>query len=38
MMDISVKKAVDRLTEIKLEKQALADEERVLMAQLQTEA
>ena len=38
MMETSVKKAVDRLTEIKLEKQALADEERVLMAQLQTEA
>lgn len=38
MMETSVKKAVDRLAEIKTSKQALADEERVLTAYLQTEA
>ena len=38
MMEISVKKAVDRLAEIKTSKQVLADEERVLTAYLQTEA
>ena len=38
MMETSVKKAVDRLAEIKTAKQALTDEERVLTAYLQTEA
>lgn len=38
MMEISVKKAVDRLAEIKTAKQTLADEERTLTALLQTEA
>lgn len=38
MMEISVKKAVDRLAEIKTAKQTLTDEERTLTAFLQTEA
>ena len=38
MMEISVKKAVDRLAEIKTAKQTLTDEERTLTALLQTEA
>ena len=38
MMETSVKKAVDRLAEIKTAKQTLTDEERTLTAFLQTEA